>query len=65
MTNIEKALTYFRNKGIGCVIDDGSLYIMVNDLEGHEDVQISQSEIDWRADLYDEEYNNEGADTPS
>tara|TARA_Y100000114_G_scaffold115143_1_gene109229 strand:- start:3196 stop:3387 length:192 start_codon:yes stop_codon:yes gene_type:complete len=61
MTNIEKALTYFRNKGIGCVIDDGSLYVDAHSFE----VQVSQSEIDWRADLYDEEYNNEGADTPS
>ena len=43
MTNLEKARTYFRNKGIGCVMDDGRLYIDVYSFE----VQVSQSEIDW------------------
>jgi len=62
MTNLEKAMTYFRLKGIGATIDDdNSLYVDAHSFE----VQVSQSEIDWRAELYDEEYNNEGADTPS
>lgn len=64
MTNIDKAHQYFIMQDIGVTIDDGSLYIMVNDSQGHE-VQLSQSEIDYRAELYDEEFNNEGADTPS
>ena len=56
MNNLEKARTYFRNKGIGCLIDDeGNLYIDAYSFE----VQVSESEIDWRAELYDEEYNNE------
>jgi hypothetical protein len=55
-------MTYFRLKGIGATIDDdNSLYVDAHSFE----VQVSQSEIDWRADLYDEEFNNEGADTPS
>lgn len=58
MTNIDKAYNYFVIHDIGVTIDDGSLYIMVNDLEGHE-VQLSQSEIDYRAELYDEQFNNE------
>ena len=53
MSNVEKAYNYFVNHDIEATIDDGSLYIMVNDLEGHE-VQLSQLEIDYRAELYDE-----------
>lgn len=64
MTNLEKAYQYFVMQDIGVTIDDGSLYILVNDSQGHE-VQLSTSEIDYRAELYDEEFNNEGADTPS
>ena len=68
MTNIDKAYQYFIMQDIDVTIDDGSLYIMVYDSQGHlvsENVQLSQSEIDYRAELYDEEFYNEGADTPS
>ena len=53
MSSVEKAYNYFVNHDIEATIDDGSLYIMLNDLEGHE-VQLSKSEIDYRAELYDE-----------
>ena len=43
---------------IDVTIDDDSLYIMINDLEGHE-VELSQSEIDYRSELYDEEFNEQ------
>tara|TARA_R110000851_G_scaffold79257_1_gene174609 strand:- start:134 stop:310 length:177 start_codon:yes stop_codon:yes gene_type:complete len=55
MNNIEKAYQYFVMKDIDVTIDDGSLYILINDSEGHE-VQLSQSEIDYRAELYNEEH---------
>ena len=55
MNNLEKALSYFRNHGIGSTIDDGSLYIDVHSYE----VQLSQSEIDYRAELYNEEHEKE------
>lgn len=57
MNNIEKAYHYFLMQDIDVTIDDGSLYILINDLEGHE-VQLSQSEIHYRAELYDEEQKN-------
>tara|TARA_B110000977_G_scaffold99278_1_gene130455 strand:- start:72 stop:395 length:324 start_codon:yes stop_codon:yes gene_type:complete len=57
MNNIEKAYQYFVMQDIDVTIDDGSLYILINDSEGHE-VQLSQSEIDYRAELYDEEQKN-------
>ena len=57
MNNIEKAYQYFIMQNIDVTIDDGSLYILINDSEGHE-VQLSQSEIDYRAELYDEEQKN-------
>ena len=56
MSNLEKAYQYFIMQDIDVTIDDGSLYIMINDLEGHE-VELSQSEIDYRSELYDEEFN--------
>jgi hypothetical protein len=56
MSNLEKAYYYFLMQDIEVTIEDSSLYIMLNDLEGHE-VQLSQSEIDYRAELYDEEFN--------
>tara|TARA_R110000824_G_scaffold400262_1_gene607409 strand:+ start:2604 stop:2780 length:177 start_codon:yes stop_codon:yes gene_type:complete len=55
MNNIDKALAYFRKHGIGSTIDDGSLYI---DVYSHE-VQVSQSEIDYRAEMYNEEQYKE------
>ena len=58
MNNIEKAYQYFVMKDIDVTIDDGSLYILINDSEGHE-VQLSQSEIDYRAELYNEEHEKE------
>lgn len=58
MSNLDKAYQYFLMNDIGVTIDDDSLYILINDLEGHE-VQLSQSEIDYRAELYDEEFFNE------
>ena len=57
MNNIEKAYQYFVMQDIDVTIDDGSLYILINDSEGHE-VQLSQSEVDYRAELYDEEQKN-------
>ena len=57
MNNIEKAYQYFVMKDIDVTIDDGSLYILINDSEGHE-VQLSKSEIDYRAELYDDEQEN-------
>ena len=54
MNNIEKAYQYFVMKDIDVTIDDGSLYILINDSEGHE-VQLSKSEIDYRAELYDDD----------
>ncbi len=56
MNNLEKAYQYFIMQDIGATIDDDSLYIVINDFDGHE-VQLSQSEIDYRAELYDEEFN--------
>lgn len=53
LSNLQKALLYFKESGIKAFIDDGSLYVALGDFEGHE-VQISQSEVDYRADLYDE-----------
>jgi hypothetical protein len=58
MSNLEKAYYYFLMQDIGVTIDDNSLYIMLNDLEGHE-VKLCQSEIDYRAELYDEEFNKQ------
>ena len=58
MNNLEKAYQYFVMQDIGVIIDDGSLYILINDLDGHE-VQLSQSEVDYRAELYNEEFEKE------
>ena len=58
MSNLEKAYQYFIMQDIDVTIDDDSLYIMINDLEGHE-VELSQSEIDYRSELYDEEFNEQ------
>ena len=58
MNNIDKAYQYFVMQDIDVTIDDGSLYILINDSEGHE-VQLSQSEIDYRAELYNEEHEKE------
>jgi hypothetical protein len=63
MTDIDKAYEYFVNNDIEATIDNGSLYIMIHDSQGHE-IEVSQSEIDYRAELYDY-YKNEGANTPS
>ena len=58
MNNLEKAYQYFVMQDIGVIIDDGSLYILINDLDGHE-VQLSQSEVNYRAELYNEEFEKE------
>tara|TARA_R110000803_G_scaffold63964_4_gene124716 strand:+ start:1812 stop:2015 length:204 start_codon:yes stop_codon:yes gene_type:complete len=64
MNNIDKALAYFRKHGIGSTIDDGSLYVDVHSKEesytkSMYEVQISQSEIDYRAEMYNEEQYKE------
>lgn len=48
-SNLRKALSWFRSADIPSTIDDGSLYVDVNSYE----VQVSQSEIDYRAELWD------------
>lgn len=53
MTNLEKAQAFFRNNGVGASIDDIYLYI---EAYGY-DVQVSQAEIDFRAELFDEQFN--------
>ena len=57
MTNLEKAYQYFVMKDICVTIDYNTLYILVEDLGGHE-LQLSQSEIDYRAELYDEQFKD-------
>ena len=54
MTNIEKARDFFHRKGLKCAIEQGSLFVYA---EGFE-LEVSQSEIDYRATLYNNEYQS-------
>ena len=55
MNNADKAIEYFSNKGIEAYIDDGSIYIRVDCESDWIEVQISTAEIDYRAELYNEQ----------
>jgi len=56
MTNIEKAIKWFKIRGISAYEDDGSVYVQVNGYDDTEDVQVTTAEVDYRAELYDEMY---------
>ena len=51
MDNLEMAQKWFWGEGVKAYIDDGSLYIKVNELE----IQVSSAEVSYRAELYKEE----------
>jgi hypothetical protein len=48
LKEIQLALRWFNDKGIDAyVVDNSSLYVSINDT----DIEISNSEISWRAEL--------------
>lgn len=51
MDEIDNAIKWFKSNDIFCYVDDGSIYIKVNDF----DIQISGSEISYRAELWKDE----------
>lgn len=56
MTNLQKAKEYLECRDIPCFIDDGSLSI---ESKSRLNFQLSSSEVDYRADCYDDDYHNE------
>jgi hypothetical protein len=55
MSNVDKAIKYFSNNDMEAYVDDGSVYIRVYGGSDWIEVQISTAEIDYRAELYDDE----------
>jgi len=49
MTKIEYAEQWFRLHDIPTLVDDGSIYV---NIDGHFELQLSTSEIEYRAELY-------------
>ena len=54
MTDLQKAQAFFRMNGVGAAIDEVYLYIEAHGFE----VQVSQAEIELRAELYDEQFSD-------
>ncbi len=55
MSNLEKAKAWFEMQSYEVSIDDGTMYVGIDE---NLMVQITTSEIDWRADLWDEAVDN-------
>ena len=54
MTKLEKAKKYLMDKGINTKIKNNKLYVVVNGYDDEYFLELSQEEIDYRADLYEE-----------
>lgn len=55
LSELQKALLWFEHNGFECYTDDNSsIYLVVNDF----DVQVSTSEVIYRAELWDLDSNN-------
>lgn len=52
MTNIEKAMAFYANDDIDASARDGKVYVHVSNCI----IEVSESEVDYRAELYDELY---------
>lgn len=52
MTNIEKAVAFYANDDIDASARDGKVYVHVSNCI----IEVSESEVDYRAELYDELY---------
>ena len=57
MNSRTKAVKWFKQKGIEAYEKDGSVFVEVSGYDDTEEIEISQSEIEYRAELWDE--NNE------
>jgi hypothetical protein len=56
-TELQKAKLWFESRGIECYIHDNEeLYVVIN---SSYDIMVSNSEVMYRAELFDEENNNE------
>jgi hypothetical protein len=55
MTNNEKAIAYFKSREIHAFEDDGSVFVSLGDPKSQTEVQITSSEVEYRAELYDEQ----------
>jgi len=56
MTEAQQAIRWFKKNGVHAYEDDGSVYIEVTDSEEAElEIQVSSSEVSYRAELYKEE----------
>ena len=57
LTKLQKAKLWFKSRGIECYIQGNEeLYVVIN---SSYDIMVSSSEVMYRADLFDEENNNE------
>ena len=54
MTKLEKARKYLTDKGIDARIKDNKLYVVVDGYDDEYFLELSQEEIDYRTDLYEE-----------
>jgi hypothetical protein len=55
MTNLEKAKAWFEMESYEVLIDDNTMYVGIDE---NLMVQITTSEVDWRADLWEEAVDN-------
>ena len=53
LNELQKALLWFQHNGFSASEDDGTIYIYVNDFN----IQISTSELSYRAELWDDSVN--------
>lgn len=57
MTELEKASKWFASKKIDSYINDDQLYVYIQGFDLLYEVLVSTSEVTYRAELYDIEYN--------
>jgi len=57
MTELQQAVRWFKENDVHAYEDDGSVYIVVASLD--LEIQVSTSEVSYRAELYREEQEND------
>ena len=66
MTQIEKAHAWLQSKGYDSHMSDTELYVTIWDkaLDEPTDIHVSTAEIEYRADLWDEQQNSNQSQLP-